>query len=305
MSRLTTLVQQANEGIACWYEAWSGQVYLAFSGGMDSTLLGYLIRQKFPDVPFVFINTGLEYPEIVPFVKTFDNVIILRPKKSFKWVVENKGYPLGSKKIAKMIRSLRRLETDKNIGSHNLYRTGVTKGGRISHTWKLSERWVKYVDSPFKISEECCGILKKEPNQRYVKKTNRLPYLGMMNADGGHRDKITSCNMYDAKEPKSYPLKNWTKQDVLCFIKTNNIPYCSVYGEIIKVKGLYYTTKEERTGCMFCMFGITMEKGEFNRFQRMQITHPKQYKYCMEKLGIKEVLKFGNIPYKTRKGLFK
>ena len=36
----------------------------------------------------------------------------------------------------------------------------------------------------------------------------------------------------------------------------------------------------ERTGCMYCMFGIMSDK-EPNRFQRMKQTHPQQYKYCI------------------------
>jgi len=47
-----------------WYEHWSGDVYVAFSGGKDSTVLLHLTRQLYPDVPAVFCDTGLEFPEI-------------------------------------------------------------------------------------------------------------------------------------------------------------------------------------------------------------------------------------------------
>lgn len=50
---------------------------------------------------------------------------------------------------------------------------------------------------------------------------------------------------------------------------------------------------------MFCAFGAHMEK-EPNRFQRMRKTHPKQWKYCMEKLGMREVLKFCGIPFEDK-----
>lgn len=40
------------------------------------------------------------------------------------------------------------------------------------------------------------------------------------------------------------------------------------------------TTGCERTGCMYCMFGIMSDK-EPNRFQRMKQTHPQQYRYCI------------------------
>ena len=75
------------------------------------------------------------------------------------------------------------------------------------------------------------------------------------------------------------------------------MPYCSVYGEILQDrKGKFYTTGAKRTGCMFCMFGAHLEK-EPNRFQRMKVTHPKQYAYCMDKLGPREVLEYIGVPY--------
>lgn len=56
------------------------------------------------------------------------------------------------------------------------------------------------------------------------------------------------------------------------------------------------TTGCNRTGCMFCMFGCHLEK-EPNRFQRMKVTHPKQYAYCMDKLGLRDVLEYIGVPY--------
>ena len=78
-------------------------------------------------------------------------------------------------------------------------------------------------------------------------------------------------------------------------------PVCSVYGDIVSVtnkKNIVELTNTgvKRTGCMFCMFGAHLEK-EPNRFQQMKITHPKQYDYCINKLGCGKVMDFCNIPY--------
>ena len=54
-----------------------------------------------------------------------------------------------------------------------------------------------------------------------------------------------------------------------------------------------------RTGCMFCMFGIHLEK-EPNRFQLMEKTHPKLYDYCMKDLGCNKLLDLININYKDK-----
>lgn len=67
-----------------WIEsAVRGQVYVSFSGGKDSTVLKHIVDQMYDDVPALFVNTGLEYPEIQKFAKSQKNVITVRPKMRF------------------------------------------------------------------------------------------------------------------------------------------------------------------------------------------------------------------------------
>lgn len=40
------------------------------------------------------------------------------------------------------------------------------------------------------------------------------------------------------------------------------------------------TTGCDRTGCIFCAFGCHREPNP-SRFQRMKVTHPRQYQYCI------------------------
>ena len=78
------LVTQAK--ILEWYHHYSGKVAVSFSGGKDSTVLLDLVRRAFPDIPAVFVDTGLEYPEIREFVRTIPNVTWLRPEMPFSKV---------------------------------------------------------------------------------------------------------------------------------------------------------------------------------------------------------------------------
>lgn len=77
--------------------------------------------------------------------------------------------------------------------------------------------------------------------------------------------------------------------------------FCPVYGEIVEENGRLTTTGAKRTGCMFCMFGVHLEKKP-NRFQRMALTHPKQYDFCIHKLGCGKVLDFLGVPYAPNGG---
>ena len=101
---LSAKIQRTKRKIREWVQEFGTDgVYVSFSGGKDSTVLLHLVREEFPDIPAVFCDTGLEYPEIRQFVKTFDNVEIVKPKKNFFEVCETYGFPLISKEISEYV----------------------------------------------------------------------------------------------------------------------------------------------------------------------------------------------------------
>jgi len=274
-------IKMSHNRIIHWYKKYNGNVYVAFSGGRDSTVLLNLVRELFPDVPAVFVNTGLEYPEITKFVKTIDNVITLRPKMSFKQVIEKHGYPVISKMVASLLRRL------KSPGTSEKHRNKTLYGDERGSFGKLPEKWRYMIDSPFKISERCCHVLKIAPVLKFYKETKRASYVGTMACDSNKRMKEymeNGCYQSHLPIPRCTPLAFWRSEDILDYIKEFNVPYCSVYD-----------TGVNHTGCIFCCFGIHLENRP-NRFDLMKFTHPKLYKYCMETLKIKDVLKFIGIP---------
>ena len=76
-------VQITRRRIQEFYEHFDGNVYVSFSGGKDSTALLHMVRSVYPDVPAVFVNTGLEFPEIQSFARNTDNITVVRPKMTF------------------------------------------------------------------------------------------------------------------------------------------------------------------------------------------------------------------------------
>jgi len=276
-------IKISQEKIKTWYDFYEGNVYVAFSGGKDSTVVLDLVRGLYPEVKAMFVNTGLEYPEIVKFVKSVDNVDIIRPKMPFTKVIKKYGYPVISKEISMAIERFNNTE----IQSQKIYLLMGGKKGERSGT--VSKKWRYLLNAPFKISGNCCSVMKKGPAKSYGRETGCFPYLGMMAENSRLREQNymrEGCNMVTLKNPHSWPMGFWVEQDVWGYIRSKDLPYSPIYD-------MGY----DRTGCMFCMFGIHMES-QPNRFQLMAHTHPKQYKFCMEKLGLEEILKYLRVPYK-------
>lgn len=281
---LEAKIIKTQQRIREWYEHWHGEVYVSFSGGKDSTVLLHLVRDLYPDVPAVFVDTGLEYPEIREFVKTIENVETIRPKMPFKQVIEKHGYPVATKEQAHYLKQIRLYPDTANV--KRILSGYMPDGSKASY--KLSEMWKKLINAPFKVSDRCCDVMKKSPIFKYERETKRKSFVGTMAYESHKREQNymkTGCNSFDSKRPKSVPLSFWTESNVWQYLKTKQVPYSKIYD-------MGY----ERTGCMFCMFGVHLERG-LNRFQKMQKTHPKQYDYCINKLGLGGVLDFIGVDY--------
>lgn len=287
-----------------WYRFWNGEIYISFSGGLDSTVLAYIVCQAYRKyslrgkIPLVFSDTGTEYPEIRKFVGEYvewlkwkfpelDIVLeTIKPKHSFKWVCENKGFPLISKDTAGKIRKLRH----GNIGDK--YRNYLLNGDERGKFGMLSKKWQYLADiqkTKEDISDVCCEILKKEPFRRYVKETGRQPFIGITQDESFRRENQynhTGCNVYDGSTIKSQPMGFWPKMEVIQFKVQEDIPMCSVYGKAVKnAQGIWSFTGEQRTGCILCGFGCHLE-AEPNRIQRLSCSENKIHR-CIYEWGMK------------------
>ncbi len=289
-------IEKTKRRIQEWYEFWNGEVYISFSGGKDSTVLLHLARQMYPDIEAVYIDTGLEYPEVKKFISNFDNVTILRPSLSFKDVLKKYGYPIISKEVSQYLYDIRN-------GSEYMKKRRLE--GDAFGRFKLPKKYHYLIESNFPISHMCCQVMKKDPIKKFEKNTDKKPIIGTMAEESSLRKQSylsKGCNAFESKRPISTPLGFWKQNDILQYIHENDLPIASVYGEIIKESDTtltettvsYKTTGCDRTGCIYCAFGVNQEKGE-NRFQRLKKTHPQLHSYCMDKLNLREVLEYINV----------
>ncbi len=270
---LESKILKTKQRIREFYDYFNGNIYISFSGGKDSTVLLDIARQIYPNIKAVYIDTGLEFPEIKEFVKTISNVDTIKPTKTFIQVLQEDGYPVISKEISYTIYYARK-------GS----KWAIDRlNGIIKPNYNGNYKKYKYLlNAPFKISSKCCDIMKKNPVKKYEKENKVYGIVGTMASEGGQRLSAylrTGCNSFDGVRPISKPLSFWTEKDIWEYIKRYDIKYSKIYD-------MGY----ERTGCMFCMFGLQCEKN--NRFDIMKETHPKIYEYCMKNLGLEQVIKY-------------
>lgn len=194
------------------------------------------------------------------------------------------------------------------VGTQRLMQVmGVYPNKEGSKSRFSCEKYKFFLDAPFDISNKCCNVMKKNPCHKYEKQTGRKPIIGTMAAESKLRTQKwlqNRCNGFEMKKPTSTPISFWTNDDVLLYLKERNIPICSVYGDIVEdgedvIEGQMHlsdfldkelfdldnpslkTTGCSRTGCVFCLFGIHLEK-EPNRLQLLSQTHPKLYEYLMK-----------------------
>jgi 3'-phosphoadenosine 5'-phosphosulfate sulfotransferase (PAPS reductase)/FAD synthetase len=287
---LARKIQVAQTRIIEWHQRHEGKVFVSVSGGKDSTVLLDLARRCHPDIEAVYVDTGLDFPEVRRFAMAKPNVTVLKPKRRFNAVVREYGWCYPSKDVANTVYYARRGSAWAKLRLDGVNADGSPSKWRKSHYVK----WKYLVESPFKISAKCCGIMKEQPLNAYGRKTGKHPIVGTLAEESERRKQAwlqTGCNNFSPKHPVSKPMSFWTNQDVLAYIRGFHLPIASVYGEIVEdAKGRLYTTGEQRTGCVFCPVGCHLDK--VNRFQRMKNTHPKLHKYCMEQLGLAEFLKY-------------
>ena len=266
-------IKMTKRRIAEWDEYWGGCTAVSFSGGKDSTVLLHIARQVRPDMKAVFFDTGMELPCIKRFVRTFENVDIIKPKMTFPQVVKEYGYPVVSKETAMVIEYSKKtidkhreqLETEhggngnyrelniyaakqhyynsrlEDVSVMHEYEINIQKKEGVNLSSKYnSHKWKFMLDAPFNVSSKCCSVMKKSPAHQYEKETGIKPIQAIMASESMRRASSwlkNGCNGFDMGEPRSIPMAFWTEKDVLAYIYKYKIPIAEAYGDVVRIGG--------------------------------------------------------------------
>ena len=231
-------------------------------------------------IPAVFSDTGVELGLTVNFVNWvkdnyYPNLIIVRPEKSFDWVLKNKGKPLRSKmksadlhqwQAGNRTETLTKLLTDAE-------RTSVY----AKHALANRDMHFLHDDFPIKPSASCCDYLKKKPLSKYARENNILGcILGIRTEEGGVRETSAAarvnaggqlCTWVRDGITNKAPIIDWSESDVDEFVLKYNIPISDAYTKY----------NFDRTGCIACPFSLQLEQNLKYLFEN----EPLRYKAAM------------------------
>lgn len=233
--------------------------YISFSGGKDSTVLHYLIDEALPgnQIPRVYSNTGIEYNEVVKFVRCLaekDNRIqIIEPRVPIKTMLEEEGYPFKSKIHSKKVDLYQRkgitLTAAVYLGIKPA-KSGIFATGENSCPKKLLYQFTN--QNKLKISQKCCDRLKKDILHDWHKKNQKLyGIIGIMPDEGGQRVSAKCLAFSGGKLKYFQPLVPLTKAWEDWYIDQRGIRLCKLY---------YPPYNFERTGCKGCPYNIHIQK---------------------------------------------
>lgn len=225
--------------------------YLSFSGGKDSTVLHHLIDMALPDnrIPRVFINTGIEYLDIVRFVKELasqdDRFQIIAPSKPIKKVLETYGYPFKSKEHSEKVGMYQNGSRCKSILK---YKEGGLFGCPKALLYQFDDGF------PLKLSKDCCTNLKKKPVHGWEMENGRsISIIGIRMGEGGQRKNHKGCAVFDkgGNLKRFKPLNPVSDEWEEWFIKKFDVKLCRLY---------YPPFNFKRTGCKGCPFAIELQE---------------------------------------------
>lgn len=207
----------------------------------------------------------------------YPNIEIIRPEKTFSWVINNKGKPIKSKMKSEFISRHQRNKDEKSLSFQ--YMIGVGDNGKSFKKTKIANKDLHIIHPDFdiKISDKCCDILKKKPFMKYNKENDIQGYIiGERMSEGGVREfnsqkRVLNGGTLCTKTKGNYiiklPIIDWTNEDIDEFIKMYDVPLSKAYTE----QGY------ERTGCFLCPFSLQIDEN----LKKLYMYEPNRYKAAM------------------------
>lgn len=237
-------VQMANEVLQTLLAA-TDKIAVAFSGGRDSLVALHLTLQFKPDVAVMLVNTNIEFPESLAYVRQLAkdwNLNYHEPNAhvNFWKLTEEQGIPVAGRGNTTFMRGL----SDK---------AGV------------------------KLSNSCCRRMKETPARQFYKQQGIEGVVTGLRVQESLMRKLNFADYGALRYTSTYntlnawPLYAWTENDIAEYIAVNSLPLNPIYGQ-----------GYNRVGCWACLQDMFYKD---SRLFTLQEKHPRLYETIRKKFG--------------------
>jgi 3'-phosphoadenosine 5'-phosphosulfate sulfotransferase (PAPS reductase)/FAD synthetase len=239
-------LEERSSQVVCW------------SGGKDSTVVLHLVRKYRKRIPVIFIETGVDFPETIQFVKEVAAKWRLdlhasrpSPDVSFWQLGREYGWPILGKGVASNVERARRSQ---------------------NHRKQLSQLERRLVEHEVHISCKCSEILQVRASRPIEQSLNAdAKFIGLRAGESRARVRlwVDHGDYYHVKRYygrgrgiwKVNPIATWTEDDIWRYHKRFRLPICDLY-----------SAGYPRNGCWPC--AMAMRNGQLKRLRQH---HPKLF----------------------------
>jgi 3'-phosphoadenosine 5'-phosphosulfate sulfotransferase (PAPS reductase)/FAD synthetase len=220
-------------------------VAVAFSGGRDSLVALHLTLQIKPDVLVVFVNTSIEFPETLTYVRQLAkdwnlNFYEVKPRVNFWKLAEEQGLPVAGR------------------GNTTFMRTLAEKAG-------------------VKLSNSCCKRMKETPARQFYREHGIEGVVTGLRVSESLMRKLNFADYGALRYSSTYealiawPLYAWTDKDITEYVEAHRLPLNPLY-----------SMGYQRVGCWACLHDMLHKDSRLFTLQRQ---HPKMYETIKKKFG--------------------
>ncbi len=241
---LDAKIATANEVLSALLAA-TGQIAVAFSGGRDSLVALHLALQLKPDVTVVLINTSIEFPESLRYIREFAaewqlNYHEAKAQVNFWTLAAEQGLPVAGR-------------------------------GNTTFMRGLSEK------ADVKLSNSCCRRMKETPARQFYREHGIEGVVTGLRVAESLMRKLNFADYGALRFSSTYntliawPLYSWHDEDIEAYIERHNLP-----------RNPLYEMGYQRVGCWACMQDMLHLD---SRLFTLQKKHPHLYATIRKKFG--------------------
>lgn len=220
-------------------------VAVAFSGGRDSLVALHLTLQRCTRLKVVFVNTSVEFPETLRFVRELAerwrlDFHELRVERNFWELAHERGLPIGGR-------------------GNGFFRRELAEAAGV------------------KLSNACCNQLKITPARQFYRKNNIDAQVTGLRVDESMMRRFNFADYGALRYSSDYgtltawPLFAWSVADIQEYIALNDLPVNPLY-----------SMGHQRVGCWSCLQDFFKTD---SRLFVLRKTHPRIYETLKRHFG--------------------